>query len=91
MSFSITPGRWGGVARVGLQCRTRVRTLGSVSVPDYELVAIERSAAMAQPRTSVPVEREVLMAIVREVTEQRRLMRRLGAELKTVARNAPPP
>lgn len=61
----------------------------SMSVPDHELIALSRSAAMAQPNTKVHLEREVLMAMVDELTENRQLLRRLGGDLKTVARHAP--
>ena len=61
-----------------------------VVVPEHDLVALSRSAAMIQPGASLPVEREVLIATIEELLETRRLLRRLGADLKTVARRSTP-
>lgn len=78
--------------QVGLTCYNEQTFVvwRSMSVPDHELIALSRSAAMAQPNSKVAVEREALMSMVDELTDHRRLLRRLGGDLKTVARNAPP-
>ena len=60
-------------------------------VPQTELISIQRSAAMIQPRATYPVERELLMTLITEVLEQRQLLARLGADLKAVASHAPKP
>ena len=58
-------------------------------VPQAELISIQRSAAMIQPRGTFPVERDVLMNLIGEVLEQRQLLARFGADLKVVASHAP--
>jgi len=57
-------------------------------IPDHELTALLRSAAMAAPSSKVAVEREVLIELGQELLQQRSLLRRLGGDLKTVARAA---
>ena len=60
-----------------------------MAVPDHELIALSRSAAMMPPGSNLPVERDVLIATIEELLETRRLLSRLGADLKTVARRSP--
>jgi hypothetical protein len=57
-------------------------------VSGADLVGLQRSAAMHQPGQQVAVEREVLLALCEELVEQRALLRRLGGDLRTVARRA---
>jgi hypothetical protein len=59
-----------------------------VGVPDQEITAQIRSAAMAPPRSKVGVEREVLIEVLEELLQQRSLLRRLGDDLRTVARTS---
>ena len=59
-----------------------------VGVPDQEITAQIRSAAMASPRSKVGVEREVLIEVLEELLQQRSLLRRLGDDLRTVARTS---
>jgi hypothetical protein len=44
---------------------------------------------MIPPGSKLPVDRDVLIATVEELVETRRLLRRLGADLKSVARRSP--
>lgn len=59
-----------------------------VGVPDQEITAQIRSAAMAPPRSKVGVERELLIEVVEELLQQRSLLRRLGDDLRAVARTS---
>ena len=45
-----------------------------------------RSAAMAPPNSKVRVDREVLVELLEELMQGRSLLRRLGDDLKAVAR-----
>jgi hypothetical protein len=56
-----------------------------MGLPQFEIVAISRSAAMLSPGQSLPVEREQLISLCEEVLECRRLLARLGSDLRTVA------
>ena len=57
-----------------------------MSIPDHELTALIRSAAMAAPKSKVGVDREQLIEMLEELLQQRSLLRRLGDDLRTVAR-----
>jgi len=57
-----------------------------MTIPDHEVTAVMRSAAMAPPSSKVNVEREVLVELLEELMQSRSLLRRLGNDLKTVAR-----
>jgi hypothetical protein len=57
-----------------------------MTVPEAELTALHRSAAMLQPHAKASVEREQLMEMIDELLDTRRLLARLGDDLKTVAR-----
>ena len=59
-----------------------------MTIPDAELTVLLRSAAMAAPATKVGVEREILVEVLEEVMRQRSLLRRLGDDLRTVARTS---
>lgn len=56
-------------------------------IPDHELTALIRSAAMAAPKSKVGVDREQLIETLEELLQQRSLLRRLGDDLRTVARS----
>jgi hypothetical protein len=58
-------------------------------VGQAELVALQRSTAMLQPGTTVPMRREELLELLEELTATRALLARLGADRKTIARRAP--
>ncbi|MEP1122808.1 MAG: hypothetical protein ABJH68_02820 [Ilumatobacter sp.] len=58
-----------------------------MSLPDHELTALIRSAAMAPPKSKVGVDREQLIESLEELLQQRSLLRRLGDDLRTVARS----
>ena len=58
-----------------------------MGIADDELTALIRSAAMAAPRSKVSVERELLIEALEELLQQRSLLRRLGDDLRTVARS----
>lgn len=70
---------------------TNVRSCSfhSMAVPDHEITAHIRSAAMAPPSSKVAVDREVLIEALEELLQQRSLLRRLGDDLRTVARSSP--
>jgi len=57
-------------------------------VSDAELIALHRSAAMLTPNAPAPVNRETFIELVDGLIETRHLLRRLGADLKTVARRS---
>lgn len=59
----------------------------AMSIPDHELTALIRSAAMAAPKSKVGVDREQLIETLEELLQQRSLLRRLGDDLRTVARS----
>lgn len=59
----------------------------AMSVPDHELTALIRSAATAPPKSKVGVDREQLIESLEELLQQRSLLRRLGDDLRTVARS----
>lgn len=61
----------------------------AMSIPDHELTALIRSAAMAPPKSKVGVDREQLIESLEELLQQRSLLRRLGDDLRTVARSGP--
>jgi hypothetical protein len=56
-----------------------------------DLIATQRSAAMAPPNTDIRVPRDDLIEIIEELLDQRRLLQRVGTDLKTIARRAPLP
>jgi len=58
-----------------------------MAIPDHEVTAILRSAAMAAPSTKVTIEREVIVDLLEELMQSRSLLRRLGDDLRTVARS----
>jgi|GEM_PF-3703966 len=58
-----------------------------MGIPDHELTALIRSAAMAAPKSKVAVDREQLIEALEELLQQRSLLRRLGDDLRTVARS----
>lgn len=74
--------------RVCIGERTFVVSFG-MGIADHELTALIRSAAMAQPASKVGVDREQLIEALEELLQQRSLLRRLGDDLRTVARNTP--
>ena len=76
-------GRVAGNERVFVTCRP-------MGIPDHELTALIRSAAMATPKSKVGVEREQLIEALEELLQQRSLLRRLGDDLRTVARSGSP-
>jgi len=53
-----------------------------------DLVTLQRSAAMLAPGQTLPVDRDELLDMCGELIETRRLLARLGGDLKTVARRA---
>ena len=59
-----------------------------MSLSDVELTALHRSTAMLQPNVKATVEREQLLEILDELLDTRRLLARLGGDLKTVARRS---
>jgi hypothetical protein len=59
-----------------------------MTVSDVELTALHRSTAMLQPNMKAAVEREQLLEILDELLDTRRLLARLGGDLKTVARRS---
>lgn len=63
-------------------------SLSTMHMPDHEITAQIRSAAMAPAMSKVAVEREVLIEVLEEVLQQRSLLRRLGDDLRTVARSS---
>ena len=63
-------------------------TVSSMTVPEDVLTALHRSTAMLQPRMKASVEREQLLEILVELLDTRRLLARLGGDLKTVARRS---
>ncbi len=60
-----------------------------MAVSDAELIALQRSAVMLQPNANAAVSREQFLELVNELVETRRLLRRFGADLTTVARHSP--
>jgi hypothetical protein len=60
-----------------------------MGIPDHELTALIRSAAIAPPASKVGVEREQLIEALEELLQQRSLLCRLGDDLRTVARANP--
>ena len=57
-----------------------------------DLIATQRSAAMAPPNTDIKIHRDDLIEIIEiieELLDQRRLLQRVGTDLKTIARRAP--
>ena len=66
-------------------CSVRVRLM---TVPEAELTALHRSTAMLQPKMKATVAREQLLEIIDELLDTRRLLARLGGDLKTVARRS---
>jgi hypothetical protein len=61
-----------------------------MTVPDHELIATSRSAAMLQAGSKLSLDRDFVREVCDELLQQRRLLMRLGADLKTVARHSPP-
>ena len=59
-------------------------------VATADLVSLHRSAAMLTLGQSLPVNREDLMSICDELLEVRSLLERLGTDLRSVAKMAPP-
>jgi hypothetical protein len=59
-----------------------------MTVSDVELTALHRSTAMLKPNVKAAVEREQLLEILDELLDTRRLLARLGGDLKTVARRS---
>jgi len=53
-----------------------------------DLVSLQRSAAMLSTGQKMPVDRDELLDMCGELIETRRLLARLGGDLKTVARRA---
>ena len=53
-----------------------------------ELVTLQRSAAMQLAGTSVAVDRDDIIELIEELFELRRLVQRVGGDLKTLARHA---
>jgi hypothetical protein len=49
-----------------------------------ELISVERSAAMAPPGSDVSIRRDLLLDALAELRQQRALLTRLGADLRTV-------
>jgi hypothetical protein len=65
--------------------RTCVRSsVGGVTDSTAQLVAMSRNAAMLAPGQSIPVSREDLHELCSELLESRRLLVRLGTDLRTV-------
>ena len=60
----------------------------ALTVSDVELTALHRSTAMLQPNAKAAVEREQLSEILDELLDTRRLLARLGGDLRTVARRS---
>lgn len=58
------------------------------TVPEHELIALSRSAAMMPAGSQFPVDRELLIATFEELLELRRLLRRLGGDIRTVVRGS---
>jgi hypothetical protein len=56
------------------------------AVPQAELIALQRSAAMVGGGQSVPVPADVLGALCTELLANRSLLERFGADLRTIAR-----
>jgi hypothetical protein len=56
-----------------------------VTVATAQVVALQRSAAMLPPGQSLPVARDELFELCRELLEARQLLARLGTDLRTVA------
>jgi hypothetical protein len=54
-----------------------------------DLIATQRSAAMAPPNTDIKIQRDDLIEIIEELLDQRRLLQRVGTDLRTIARQAP--
>lgn len=61
-----------------------------MTVSEVELTALHRSTAMLQPGVKTGVEREQLLEMIDEILDTRRLLARLGDDLKTVARRSRP-
>jgi len=72
--------RLAAIERTFVECRV-------MGTPDHELTALIRSAAMAAPNSKVGVDREQLIEALEELLQQRSLLRRLGDDLRTVARS----
>jgi hypothetical protein len=53
-----------------------------------ELVTMQRSAAMQLAGTTVSVDRDDIIELIEELFELRRLVQRVGGDLKTLARHA---
>jgi len=53
-----------------------------------DLVSLQRSAAMLSTGQKMPVDRDELLDMCGELIGTRRLLARLGGDLKTVARRA---
>ena len=53
-----------------------------------DLIALNRSTAMLSPGANIGVERDLLLSLLDELIAQRALLKRLGADLRTVARRA---
>ena len=70
-------------------CSTTVD--GLMAVTDPELIALHRSTAMLQPNVKASVDREQLLELIDELVATRRLLTRLGGDLRTVARRASNP
>src|SRR6476620_2461554 len=51
-------------------------TILQMTIPDHEVTAVMRSAAMAPPSSKVNVEREVLVELLEELMQSRSLLRR---------------
>jgi hypothetical protein len=68
-----------------------VSDMADSTVTDSDLVSMQRSAAMGQPGSKIPIDRDLLIEIVEEVLAKRALLARFGADLKTVANHAPKP
>jgi hypothetical protein len=53
-----------------------------------DLVSVQRSAAMQLAGTKVSVDRDDIIELIEELFELRRLVQRVGGDLKTLARHA---
>lgn len=61
-----------------------------MTVPDHELIALVRSAAMQPSGSRVMVDRETLIESLEELIQTRHMLARLGTDLKTIARRGQP-
>jgi hypothetical protein len=51
-----------------------------------DLIATQRSAAMAPPNTDIKIHRDDLIEIIEELLDLRRLLQRVGTDLKSIPR-----